>query len=88
MNLTKPQLNILRTAIEETLITKGENKGRIKGLLDQDCYDGRTTSALARKGLLGFHVNTIYGSGWAATEQALAIDKASLKPKQINKLPG
>ena len=73
MNLSEPQINILKIAIAETIITKGKNKGNRKGVLNQDCYDGRTTSALARKGLLKFHVNTIYGSGWAATENALLL---------------
>lgn len=73
MKLSTSQKNILDLAISETLISKGKNKGLVKGVLDQDCYDGRTTSSLARKGLLEFKVGTIYGSGWVATESALHL---------------
>lgn len=75
MKLSNSQKNILDIAISETLISKGKNKGQVKGVLDQDCYDGRTTASLARKGLLSFHTGTIYGSGWAATEKALCLVK-------------
>ena len=75
MKLSKSQKNILSVAISETIVTKGKNMGKLKSVLPDECYDGRTTLSLLRKGLLKFHIKTIYGSGWAATETALHLHR-------------
>lgn len=73
LKLSNPQKNILSIVVNETLKTKGKNKGQLKGVVSSDSFDGRSFGPLVDKGLIKSY-DGILGNGFVATEQALVMN--------------
>jgi hypothetical protein len=71
--LTNRMKNVLDAFIDQTVISKGKNKGQVKNRISGDCYDMRTVNALYKRGLIDYKDETIHGSGFAATAKALNV---------------
>lgn len=73
MKLNDRQLNVLRTIFENTAKLAGKNRGQLKRRIDAYSFlDGRTVSALERRGLIEFEVGRVSGTGHALTAAGLA----------------
>lgn len=69
--LNERQRNVLEAVVETTIKTRGKNAVETKGLVDEETYDGRTLTALERRGLIEYKMNTVFGHGFTATEAGL-----------------
>lgn len=70
--MTKAQKNILSIIVANTLITRGKNKGQLKGSQSCDSFDGRSFKGLIQQGCIEYH-DGIFGEGWVATAKGLSI---------------
>lgn len=72
VKLSKAQANILTIVIEQTLKTRGKNKGEVKDVISSDSFDHRSFIPLIDKGLVTRY-HGVLGYGFVATEKALTI---------------
>lgn len=69
--MTEAEKNVLAAVVEQTLILRGKNRGKIKALISTESFYYRPLSKLGRAGLIEYRVNTIHGDGCVATAKGL-----------------
>ena len=65
--LTTGDKNVLAAIVEQTCKTRGRNAGGRKATISGDSYYARSLSKLNRLGLVEYLVDSVFGTGWAAT---------------------
>jgi hypothetical protein len=66
--MTKEEKNVLEAIVEQTIVLRGKNKGRVKRRIPGDSYFTKALVGLTQKGLIDYEMESVYGRGYAATK--------------------